>query len=56
MSELFTFERRGVDEQGNVLGEFRATGIIPAFVKRVRERGIDLPFELFRADAESRRS
>jgi pilus assembly protein CpaF len=55
MSELFTFERRGVDELGNVLGEFRATGIIPAFLKRVRERGIDLPVELFRMDTDSRR-
>jgi len=55
MSELFTFERRGLDEKGNVLGEFRATGIIPAFVKRVRERGIDLPVDLFRTDSGSRR-
>jgi pilus assembly protein CpaF len=55
MSELFTFERRGVDEKGNVLGDFHATGIIPAFLKRVRERGIDLPVELFRTAADSRR-
>ena len=31
MSELFTFERAGVDKDGNVLGSMRPTGIIPAF-------------------------
>ena len=55
MSELFTFERRGLDEHGNILGDFHATGIIPAFAKRVRERGIDLPVELFRTPADLRR-
>jgi pilus assembly protein CpaF len=47
-SELFTFERRGLDKDGNVQGELVATGIVPAFEKRLRERGIDLPTELFR--------
>src|SRR5262245_27324079 len=47
-SELFTFERRGVDAKGNVLGELKATGIVPSFEKRLRQRGIDLPVELFR--------
>jgi pilus assembly protein CpaF len=47
-SELFTFERRGLDKDGNVQGELIATGIVPAFEKRLRERGIDLPVELFR--------
>jgi pilus assembly protein CpaF len=55
MSELFTFERRGLDEHGNVLGDLHATGIIPAFAKRVRERGIELPVELFRTAADARR-
>ncbi|GGB88677.1 Flp pilus assembly protein TadA [Marinobacterium zhoushanense] len=47
MSELFTFERRGVDAKGNVLGEFKATGIVPGFHKRLAQRGIDLPTSLF---------
>jgi pilus assembly protein CpaF len=47
-SELFRFERRGIDKDGKVLGELVATGIIPSFEKRLRERGIGLPFELFR--------
>jgi pilus assembly protein CpaF len=47
MSELFKFERQGIDEDGNVLGSLRATGIIPAFQKDLRAKGIDLPVELF---------
>jgi pilus assembly protein CpaF len=56
-SEIFKFERRGLDEQGGVLGELASTGIVPGFLKRLRERGIDLPIEVFRGrrDASGRR-
>ena len=47
MSELFSFVREGIDEDGNVMGDLRATGIIPAFHKSLKHRGIDLPVELF---------
>ena len=47
-SELFKFERRGLDKEGNVQGELVATGVVPSFDKRLRERGIELPLELFR--------
>jgi pilus assembly protein CpaF len=47
MSEIFTFTRSGVDTAGNVLGRFRATGIVPEFHDRIRKRGIDLPVALF---------
>ena len=47
MSELFRFEREGMDEEGGVLGELRATGIIPVFHKSLKHRGIDLPVETF---------
>jgi pilus assembly protein CpaF len=47
MQELFTFERRGLDERGNVLGEFRATGIRPKFADVLLSRGIELPGGLF---------
>jgi len=47
-SELFKFERRGLDKEGNVQGQLVATGVVPSFDKRLRERGIELPLELFR--------
>ena len=47
MSELFTFDRRGIDENNNVLGELRPTGIVPAFYKSLRNKGINIPIEVF---------
>jgi pilus assembly protein CpaF len=47
MQEIFTFERVGIDEKGQVVGQFRATGIRPYFSDRLRVRGIQLPTDLF---------
>ena len=47
MSEIFKFERQGIDEQGKVLGEFRATGIIPKFYEHLQQRGISRGREVF---------
>lgn len=55
MSDLFMFHREGLDEKGNVLGSLASTGIVPAFSKRMRERGVDLPVDLFRLPSGSRR-
>jgi pilus assembly protein CpaF len=51
-SELFRFERRGMDRERNVLGELVTTGIVPGFEQRLRERGIELPMELFRRERD----
>jgi pilus assembly protein CpaF len=50
MSELFTFQREGMDDNGKVVGTLRATGIITAFHKSLAHRGIDLPIEVFNPD------
>jgi pilus assembly protein CpaF len=47
MQEIFVFERRGVDPEGNVLGELVPTGIRPHFAKRLQLAGIHLPAQLF---------
>jgi pilus assembly protein CpaF len=47
MSELFRFEREGVDEAGMIIGGLKATGIVPGFHKTLVSRGIDLPIEAF---------
>src|SRR5216684_2225301 len=47
MSEIFSFRRTGVDPEGNILGRLEATGVVPAFHKRVAVRGIDLPVSVF---------
>jgi pilus assembly protein CpaF len=47
MSELFHFEREGLDKDGKVIGELRASGVIPAFQKALKAKGVDLPMEIF---------
>ncbi len=47
MSEIFSFQRKGIDEYGNVLGTFRATGVVPKFQEKLQKRGIQLSFDLF---------
>jgi pilus assembly protein CpaF len=47
MQDIFTFERRGLDAEGHVLGMFRATGIRPRFAERLASWGIELSADLF---------
>ena len=47
MQEIFVFERHGIDQDGNVLGEVVQTGIRPHFAKRLQLAGIQLPAYLF---------
>ena len=47
MQEIFTFRRLGLDEKGDVIGHFEATGVRPKFADRLRSFGVDLPVNLF---------
>ena len=47
MQEIFSFERRGIDANGNVLGSIEATGLRPSFAEKVRLAGIELPANIF---------
>jgi pilus assembly protein CpaF len=47
MSELFTFDRQGVDEDNNVIGALRPTGIVPGFHRSLKSKGINIPIEAF---------
>jgi pilus assembly protein CpaF len=47
MQEIFTFEQTGVAPDGHVTGHFRATGIRPQFIERLRTHGVTLADGLF---------
>jgi pilus assembly protein CpaF len=47
MNELFVFHQERTDSQGNVLGDFAATGLRPVKSQRFERAGIELPDELF---------
>jgi len=50
MTEIFAFVRRGMGEHGEVLGEYRPTGMVPAFRDVLAKRGIELPLDMFRPE------
>ena len=47
MQDIFVFEKRGVDQDGKVLGEYRATGVRPKFLDAVHAAGIHLGANVF---------
>ena len=52
MSEIYKFDRSGLDEEGQVLGGFKATGVVPKFHARLKQYGIDLDLAVFNPDLE----
>jgi pilus assembly protein CpaF len=47
MQEIFNFQRTSTDNHGNIIGEFRATGIRPKFMEELAVKGIDMSPEIF---------
>jgi pilus assembly protein CpaF len=47
MHDVLVFEQRGIDKEGRVVGEFRATGVRPQFAQRFKLFGLELPPGLF---------
>lgn len=42
MQDIFVFERKGKDENGKIIGEFRPTGIRPRAYEQIVAAGVDL--------------
>ncbi|MWJ26992.1 CpaF family protein [Halomonas sp. ZH2S] len=47
MSEIFRFEREGLDAEGKVVGRYLATGVVPGFHDLLKRRGLDPGLEIF---------
>jgi pilus assembly protein CpaF len=45
--DVFRFEQTGIAPDGKVVGQFRPTGHVPAFIKLLPNRGIQVPDEIF---------
>jgi len=52
MQEIFSFQRKGIGPNGNVVGAFKPSGIRPKFLDRLRVAGIQLPTSLFETSME----
>ena len=51
MQDIFVFHKRGIRENGEVLGDFLPTGIRPKFSERLLVSGIQLPLAMFETRA-----
>jgi pilus assembly protein CpaF len=47
MQDIFVFHKRGVKDNGEVIGEFMPTGIRPKFAEKLAVSGIQLPISMF---------
>jgi pilus assembly protein CpaF len=54
MNEIFHFDNRGTDENGAILGELVATGVVPRFLDKLKLAGVEFPEHLFKGSEESK--
>jgi len=47
MQDIFVFRKRGIRDNGDVLGEFLPSGVRPRFAERLAVAGIHLPVSMF---------
>jgi len=47
MQDIFVYDRQGTTQAGEILGQFRPTGIRPKFAERLQAYGITLPLRVF---------
>jgi pilus assembly protein CpaF len=47
MQDIFVFRKRGIRENGEVIGEYVATGVRPKFAEKLLVTGIQLPSAMF---------
>jgi pilus assembly protein CpaF len=52
MQDIYEFERTGIGPRGKVLGRFRATGVKPICLDRLKSFGIHLPASIFHEEHE----
>jgi len=51
MQDLFTFQQKGIGENGKAIGSIQATGMVPKFMDRFKAAGLKISPELFRFGA-----
>jgi pilus assembly protein CpaF len=47
LQEIFTYEKRSIDQHGKVVGHFRPTGVKPKISHLINEHGIELSADIF---------
>jgi pilus assembly protein CpaF len=47
LQDICLFDQTGIDKEGNVLGNFRWTGVVPKLLPRLKANGEDFPVAVF---------
>lgn len=47
LQEIFKFKEVGFEEDGQIIGQFQASGIIPSFIEKFERKGLKIPRDLF---------
>lgn len=47
LQEVFRFKEVGFDKNRKILGQFQAMGLIPTFIEKFEQRGVNIPRNLF---------
>jgi len=52
LQDIFYFDFQQLDNDGNVIGQFRCSGIVPMFLERFKKYGIEAREDFFKKDEE----
>ncbi len=47
LQEIFRFKEEGFDKNRKIIGQFQAMGLIPTFIEKFEQRGVQIPRNLF---------
>jgi pilus assembly protein CpaF len=47
MTDIFKFEQTAIDEDGNIIGDLKPTGIRPLFIQKLEQAGFELGPQVF---------
>ncbi|MBN1517755.1 Flp pilus assembly complex ATPase component TadA [Candidatus Sumerlaeota bacterium] len=51
MQSIFEYQQTGFDENGRISGYYMPTGIIPKFIEEMRQKGEEVPMDMFQGAA-----
>lgn len=49
LTDIFRYQQTGFDEDGKVVGQYIATGVVPTFYEDLRNRGVDVDMSIFKS-------
>ncbi len=53
LQEIFRFKEEGFDKNRKIIGQFQPMGLIPTFIEKFEQRGVNIPRNLFTTSSPS---